>query len=340
MQELAGENLTGAQVGAWYAPNITSDPVSGIGSWSQPDLVRYLHSGALGGNAQAAGSMGEAVQHSFQYLSPADIDAIATYIRTIPPAHDSAAVASRFSHGQPSLIVATLRGQNGVRSDDHDSPSGAELFQSNCASCHGAFGQGSKDGYYPRLFHNSATGGTNPTNLIAAILYGVNRDSAIGQAYMPGFGGLRSDSNQLSDTQIAALSNYVLSQFGRAGAAVSPGDVAQERMGGPSSSLILLARIGIAVAVFALLAIMVLLFFGLHYKPTVARFEIFMRCLADFVPTSRVGLRTGPSRVWVWSGRDRCWWVSIVGWMQASAVARETPRIPLSVSSPVFRRSN
>jgi mono/diheme cytochrome c family protein len=273
MQELAGENLTGAQVGTWYAPNITSDPVSGIGSWSQPDLVGYLHSGVLGGNAQAAGSMGEAVQHSFQYLSTADIDAIATYIRTIPPAHDPADVASRFSYGQASPIVATLRGRNGVRSDDHDSPSGAELFQSNCASCHGAFGQGTEDGYYPRLFHNSATGGSSPVNLIAAILYGVNRDSANGPAYMPGFGGLRSDSNQLSDIQIAALSNYVLSQFGRAGKVVSPGDVAQERLGGPSSSLILLARIGIAVAAFAFLAIIVLLFFRFRYKPRVARFE-------------------------------------------------------------------
>jgi len=90
---------------------------------------------------------------------------------------------------------------------------------------------------------------------------------------MPGFGGLRSDSNQLSDTQIAAVSNYVLSQFGRAGEVVSPGDVAQERAGGPSSSLILLARIGIAVAVFALLAIIVLLFFQFRQNPTVARFE-------------------------------------------------------------------
>jgi mono/diheme cytochrome c family protein len=264
MQELPDKNLTGAQVGAWYAPNITSDAVSGIGSWSHTELVQYLHTGSLPGKAQAAGSMGEAVDHSFRYLSATDINAIATYIRTIPPARNPADVASRFSYGQPSFTVATLRGQNGVRSDNGSSPSGAELFQSNCASCHGAFGQGSKDGYYPSLFHNSATGSANPNNLIAVILNGVNRTSSIGQAYMPGFGGLPSDSNQLSDTEIATLSNYVLGQFGRADKVVSPNDVAQERLGGPSSSLILLARIGIALAVFAMLAIVIL--FGFWFR--------------------------------------------------------------------------
>jgi mono/diheme cytochrome c family protein len=269
MQELTSQNLAGAQVGEWYAPNITSDAVSGIGSWRQPDLVQYLHTGSLAGNAQAAGSMGEAVEHSFQYLSPTDINAIATYIRSVPPLHNPADAASRFSYGQPSLIVASLRGANGVRSDNGDSPAGAELFQSNCASCHGAFGQGSKDGYYPSLFHNSATGGTSPNDLIAAILYGVNRSSAGGQAYMPGFGGLPSDSNQLSDADIAVLSNYVLSQFGRADETVSASDVAQERAGGPASSLILLARIGIAAGVFIMLVFLILLFFGLRRKQAI-----------------------------------------------------------------------
>ena len=273
MQELASQNLAGAQVGVWYAPNITSDPVSGIGSWNQTDLVQYLHTGSLAGNAQAAGSMGEAVEHSFQYLSPTDINAIATYIRTVPPAHNPSDAASRFSYGQPSHNVATLRGQNGVRSDDGDSPTGAELFQSNCASCHGVFGQGSKDGYYPSLFHNSATGGTSPNNLIAAILYGVTRSTAIGQSYMPGFGGLPSDSNQLSNSEIAALSNYVLSEFGRADESVSPDDVAQERLGGPSSSLILLARIGIAMGLIGVLVIIVFLCFWFRRKPAAIRLK-------------------------------------------------------------------
>lgn len=274
MQELANRDFTGAQVGPWYAPNITSDPVSGIGTWNQAGLVQYLQTGSLAGNARAAGSMGEAVEHSFQYLSAADINAIATYIRAIPPVRNPADAASRFSYGQPSFAVAALRGQNGVNSGDDSSPSGTELFQGNCASCHSTFGQGSKDGYYPSLFHNSATGSANPNNLIAVILNGVNRTSAIGQAYMPGFGGHPSDMNQLSDAEIAALSNYVLNQFGRSGIVVSPNDVAQERHGGPSSPLVLLARVGIALAGFVVLLCVILCSFWYRSKHNAGRLKI------------------------------------------------------------------
>ncbi len=58
MEEESSKFLSGGQVGAWYAPNITSDPQSGIGRWSQADIVQYLRTGNLPGKAQAAGSMG------------------------------------------------------------------------------------------------------------------------------------------------------------------------------------------------------------------------------------------------------------------------------------------
>jgi mono/diheme cytochrome c family protein len=41
MQEKANEEFSGGQVGPWYAPNITSDVNSGIGSWNQDELVQY-----------------------------------------------------------------------------------------------------------------------------------------------------------------------------------------------------------------------------------------------------------------------------------------------------------
>jgi mono/diheme cytochrome c family protein len=142
--------------------------------------------------------MGEAVEHSFQYLSADGIYAIATYIKTIPPIRDAATGGSRFTAGKKTSELAVLRGRDGVNSDNDTSPTGAEFFQGNCASCHAPEGQGSRDGYYPSLFHNSATGAKNPNNLIAAVLYGVNRTVAGKQAFMPGFGGQSSDANQLS----------------------------------------------------------------------------------------------------------------------------------------------
>ena len=248
MQEEGSRALSGAQVGPWYAPNITSDPISGIGRWTKEELVAYLRTGHLSGKAQAAGSMGEAVEHSFQHLAAADLGAIATFIKNVPPVHDPADQVSRSSAGKMFSELAALRGREAVRSDSESDPTGAELFQGNCASCHSAEGQGSKDGYYPSLFSNSATGARNATNLIAAILYGVNRTTSSGQAFMPGFGGHTTDANALRDRDITALGNYVLTHYGSANTTITEQQVAEVRRGGPSSPLLALARGGMATA--------------------------------------------------------------------------------------------
>ena len=257
MQEKQGQLLAGGQVGAWFAPNITADVDSGIGSWSQDELVQYLRSGDARGKAQAAGSMGEAVEHSFQYLSAADLNAIATYVRSVPAIHDPADERSRFAVGQASSDLGQLRGTSAVAADS-GTPSGAELFQGNCASCHAPLGQGSRDGYYPSLFSNSALGSRNPNNLIATILNGVNRTTAAGQAFMPGFGGGAVGLAALSDPEIASLGNYLLEHYGRRGIVVTAAQVAEVRRGGPSSPLIALARAAIAAAAIVLMLIVVL----------------------------------------------------------------------------------
>jgi mono/diheme cytochrome c family protein len=240
--------LSGAQVGPWNAPNITPDPISGIGSWTKEDLVAYLRTGHLSRKAQAAGSMGEAVEHSFQHLAAADLDAIATYVKSVTAVHDPADHVSRFAAGKMFSELVELRGRHGIKSDSESDPSGAELFQGSCASCHSAEGQGSKDGYYPSLFWNSATGAKNAANLIAAILYGVNRTTSGGQAFMPGFGGRPTDANALSDRDIVALGNYVLTHYGSADTTITEQQVAETRRGGPSSPLLALARGGMAAA--------------------------------------------------------------------------------------------
>jgi mono/diheme cytochrome c family protein len=258
MQEKAKEEFSGGAVGPWYAPNITSDANSGIGSWSQDELVTYLSTGDAHGKAQAAGSMGEAVEHSFQYLSDADRNAIATYVRTIPAIHDPSDDRSRFAFGMASSDLGLLRGKYGV-ADQQGDPTGAQSFQGNCASCHAPLGQGSKDGYYPSLFSNSALGSSNPTNLIAVILNGVDRTTRRGQAYMPGFAGGPHDLAALSDDEIALLGNYLFEHYGRPGIVVTAQQVAAVRRGGPSSSLVALARAGVLAAATALLLLVLFL---------------------------------------------------------------------------------
>jgi mono/diheme cytochrome c family protein len=256
MQEERGKTLAGGQVGPWFAPNITADVDSGIGSWSQDELVAYLRTGDARGKAQAAGSMAEAVEHSFQYLTDADLNAMATYVRTVPAIHDPADHSSRFGFGHASSNLGQWRGKSGIRVDG-GTPTGDELFQGNCASCHAPLGQGSKDGYYPSLFSNSALGSNNPNNLIATILNGVNRTTARGQAYMPGFGSGADGVAALTDEEIVLLGNYLLEHFGRPGIALRADEVAQVRRGGPSSSLVVVVRALVAGASIVLVLIIV-----------------------------------------------------------------------------------
>ncbi|MDR3531127.1 MAG: cytochrome c, partial [Rhodopila sp.] len=88
MQETAldqqGEHYLGGGgiIGGWQAFNITSDTNSGIGGWSKDQLTQYLGTGNVPGLAQAAGPMNEAVVHSFSKMTPEDISAIATYVKT------------------------------------------------------------------------------------------------------------------------------------------------------------------------------------------------------------------------------------------------------------------
>jgi mono/diheme cytochrome c family protein len=199
--------------------------------------------------------MGEAVEHSFQYLTPADLDAIATYIESVPPA-GKAEASDRFNRGHAGSQLAWIRGLSSA--DNNAATRGAVLFQGNCGACHAPLGQGGKDGYFPALFHNSTTGAAN-SNLVATILNGVNRTTATGQAFMPGFGGRPTDSNQLSNHDIALIATYVRAQYG-VGPAVTDQDVATIRQGGPSSPLVLLARLGLGLgAVAAALLIFILL---------------------------------------------------------------------------------
>jgi mono/diheme cytochrome c family protein len=244
MQEQKSLDLSGAQVGPWYAPDITNEKLHGIGSWSQQELVTYLKTGRLENKAQAAGSMAEAISYSFQHLTNEDLNAIATYIRSVPPANASqASGASRFDQGKAMNDLSGFRGTNfadGLKGEH----AGAQIFTANCASCHGYNAQGTKDGYYPSLFHNAATAGDNPTNVIAAILYGVDRHTGEGHVFMPPFGDQTNAMVSLNNVEVASLANYLLKDYGNARLSVTPEDVQVIRNGGPSSNLVMLARIG------------------------------------------------------------------------------------------------
>ncbi|WP_435490623.1 c-type cytochrome [Variovorax sp. ZT4R33] len=217
--------LSGGSLGAWYAPNITGDATSGIGAWSEAELVQYLRTGRVAGKAQAAGPMAEAIEHSLQHLPDADLKAIAVYLKQVPGIA-SAETKPRFAYGEASTTEIDQRGlKDGV-------DPGWRVFSGSCAHCHQEGGAGTKNGAYPSLFHNTATGADRPDNLVATILHGVDRTVDGKAHFMPAFGDAASFTDRLSDQEIADVSNYVFGHYGNPAVKVSAGDVQTLRAGG------------------------------------------------------------------------------------------------------------
>ena len=73
----------GAVLQNWFAPAITNDDRS-LANWSKEDLVTYLKTGR-NRLTVASGPMSEAVVASFQYFNDQDLNAVATYIKSLQP---------------------------------------------------------------------------------------------------------------------------------------------------------------------------------------------------------------------------------------------------------------
>jgi mono/diheme cytochrome c family protein len=74
-----GPNLEGKG----RVPNITSDD-SGLGKWSQKDIVELLTSGQTPDGDSVGGAMAEVVKNTAE-LPQSDREAIATYLKSLPP---------------------------------------------------------------------------------------------------------------------------------------------------------------------------------------------------------------------------------------------------------------
>jgi mono/diheme cytochrome c family protein len=247
MAEVPSKELAGGEVGTWHAPNITSDRNSGMGGWDTDELVKYLKTGESLGKGQAAGPMAEAVDHSLQYLTDADLKAIAVYIKSVPAQREAADSKPVYALGQKTDELSSLRGV--ALPADPNKMTGAQIYDGYCGSCHQAQAQGSFDGGLPSLSNNTAVGRSNTQNLVMVILEGIHRKSDGSDVRMPGF------ARELTDPQIATLANYLTQHYGNPDAKVSVGQVEQQRAGGAKSHLAALAQGAIAVGVVVFLAL-------------------------------------------------------------------------------------
>ena len=219
--------LSGAPLGKWFAPNITPDNETGIGRWSERDIVTYLRTGKLDKRAYAGGPMAEAVAHSTRYLTDADLSAMANYLKVVPAIKTDdylipVNVAKLPNPISPSITynlleqkdylakakanatpVTSTISTNSINSSD----SPKSLYLTHCASCHGVDGYAQPDARYASIVGLSSIRRAKPDALIGVIAFGAK--GAFNTApKMPGF------KKDLSHAQIASIANYVRVNFG------------------------------------------------------------------------------------------------------------------------------
>ena len=201
-----------AVAAGWRAYNITSDKATGIGAWADDDLVSYLAIGHANGHGTASGPMGEAVDRSFNYMVGEDIRAVVAYLRTVPPITSPDLPATLAPPAPPS------HKQGGGTQEAR----GKMVFEGACVSCHGWTGESPIS---PFATISGAWAVNDPTaiNVAEVVIHGTKRHHPPDAISMPAFG------NAYSDTEIAALANYVTARFGSKPSHLTAQDVADLR---------------------------------------------------------------------------------------------------------------
>jgi mono/diheme cytochrome c family protein len=200
--------LAGGLVDNWYAANLTGNARTGLGTWSQADVARFL---ATGRNryATAAGNMQEKVTLSTSHMSDADRIAIATYLKSL---------ASKGSEPSPPPDAGQMK-------------SGQALFASRCKTCHQPPGQPDQPAPgplpdYPKLGGDTLILGRDPTTVLRIILQGAESPVTPNERTtfsMPSFASL-------SDDQIADVATYIRNSWGNRAPAVSRRAVTRLRL--------------------------------------------------------------------------------------------------------------
>ena len=200
--------FAGAVTAGWRAYNITPDTVSGIGGWSDTERAEYLHSGHAAGRGLAGGPMAEEIDVSTSTLTGADLQALITYLRSVPALHTSDLPASKTTPASDS--PESMAGLD---------PRGKQIFEGACVSCHGWSGVSLLTGY-ATLTGDRAVNDPTAMNVAQIVLSGELRHTPDGVVLMPSFG------DAYSDTEIAAVANYVTARFGAEPSHLTAKDVA------------------------------------------------------------------------------------------------------------------
>jgi mono/diheme cytochrome c family protein len=204
------QKFAGSVQAGWRAFNITPDRSSGIGEWSDDDLLHYLSSGHTAGRGAASGPMGQAIDDSLRYLSARDLTAIVSYLRSVASITTSDLPTPRATPAPPSFAELGA------------DPRGKAVYESACVGCHGWTGI-SPGNNVASLTGARSINDATAINVVQVVVHGGERQAPAGPSNMPAFG------STYSDAEIAGVANYVTERFGTQGSHVTAAEVAKLR---------------------------------------------------------------------------------------------------------------
>ncbi|AYQ28876.1 MULTISPECIES: cytochrome c [unclassified Polaromonas] len=186
----------------WYAPSLTSPYEAGVSDWDKQHIVSLLKNG-VSPRASVTGPMAEVVQRSTQYLSNADLGAMAQFLKELPASHTAAP--------QPAAIKT--QGESVERA--------AKLYEQNCAQCHGAKGEGIANAY-PALAGNRAVTMPQASNLVQIVLNGGYAPATEGN---PRPFGMPPFVLVLDDADMALVLTHIRQSWGNRASEITPVEV-------------------------------------------------------------------------------------------------------------------
>jgi mono/diheme cytochrome c family protein len=198
-----GRAFGGNLVRGWFAPRLDNAQRSGLKSWSIEDIAEYLQSGR-NGKSHADGPMADVVVASTSKMSDADIRAIAVYLKDLAAGTPEPAVSA------PPAAAMTA---------------GAAVYTHFCVACHEADGSGAPR-IYPPLPGNAGLQSPDPASTLRIILDGA---LTVTTPRAPNTGSMPAYAKQLSDQDIADVTNYVRNSWGNAAPLVTPAQVNKAR---------------------------------------------------------------------------------------------------------------
>ncbi|MGA9854384.1 MAG: cytochrome c [Gammaproteobacteria bacterium] len=203
--------LSGGIVDHYVAGNLRGDELTGLGDWTQSDIVQFLKTGR-NKNAGAFGGMSDVVVHSTQSMSDEDLRAIAYYLKSLPAAGPGA----RFTY-DPKITTQLEAGDVAAQ--------GALDYLNNCAACHRSTGMGYIE-TFPALAGNPEVNASDPSSLINIVL---NGDTVPATADAPTHYTMPAFAWRLTDEDVANIATFVRSSWGNHAPPVHASEVARIR---------------------------------------------------------------------------------------------------------------